>query len=122
TVRRRLAETFAVVVLFVFASVAAYYGFELWLKSTLAGHTTDTYLAPPKWFTHAPVWVGMVLLMLQGAVELTRIWSPAARGSANEHAAGSWKRSSSLSRWLLCCFCARRSPSRSAVSVSSCCG
>ena len=75
TLRRRLAESFSIVVLFVFMSVAVYYGFELWLKATLAGHTTDTYLAPPKWFTHAPVWVGGTLLLLQGLTQLVRIWA-----------------------------------------------
>ena len=75
TLRRRLAESFSIVVLFVFMSVAVYYGFELWLKATLAGHTTDTYLAPPKWFTHAPVWVGGTLLLLQGVVQLVRVWT-----------------------------------------------
>lgn len=75
TLRRRLAETFAIVILYIFAGTAAYYGFELWLKSTLAGHTTDTYLAPPKMITHAPVWVGCVLLMLQAIAELIRVWT-----------------------------------------------
>ena len=75
TLRRRLAESFSIVVLFVFMSVAVYYGFELWLKATLAGHTTDTYLAPPKWFTHAPVWVGGTLLLLQGVTQLVRVWA-----------------------------------------------
>jgi len=74
TVWRRLAESFAIIILFLFAGVACYYGFEIWLKSTLAGHTTDTYLAPPKMITHAPVWVGSALLMLQGAVQLHRVW------------------------------------------------
>ena len=72
---RRLAESFAIVILFLFAGVACYYGFEIWLKSTLAGHTTDTYLAPPKMLTHAPVWVGSILLILQGAVQLYRVWT-----------------------------------------------
>lgn len=75
TLLRRLAETAAIVMLFIFAGVACYYGFQLWLKSTLAGHTTDTYLAPPKMITHAPVWVGSALLLLQGAVELYRVWT-----------------------------------------------
>ena len=74
TLRRRLAETFAIAMLLIFAGVAMYYGFQLWLKSALAGHTTDTYLAPPKWITHAPVWVGSALLILQGLVELYRVW------------------------------------------------
>ncbi|MEO0774152.1 MAG: TRAP transporter small permease [Pseudomonadota bacterium] len=75
TIWRRLAETLAIVMLYVFAGVACYYGFEIWLKATLAGHTTDTYLAPPKAITHAPVWVGSALLMLQGAVQLYRVWA-----------------------------------------------
>ena len=52
-----------------------YYGFSLWLKETLAGHTTDTYLAPPKWITSAPVWVGNGLLVLQGLAQLVRVWT-----------------------------------------------
>ena len=75
TLRRRLAETLAILILFIFAGTACYYGFQIWLKSTLAGHTTDTYLAPPKMLTHAAVWVGSVLLMLQGAVQLYRVWT-----------------------------------------------
>jgi len=74
TLRRRLAETFAIAMLLLFAGVATYYGFGLWLKSTLAGHTTDTYLAVPKWISHGPVWVGCTLLMLQAVVELYRVW------------------------------------------------
>ncbi|MCY3985097.1 MAG: TRAP transporter small permease [Roseovarius sp.] len=75
TVWRRVAESFAIIVLFMFAGVACHYGFELWLKSTLAGHTTDTYLAPPKMITHAPVWIGSALLIMQGAVQLYRVWT-----------------------------------------------
>ena len=71
---RRLAESFAILVLFVFAGVACYFGFQIWLKATLAGHTTDTYLAPPKMITHAPVWIGTALLMLQGIAQLMRVW------------------------------------------------
>ena len=75
SILRKLAESFAIVVLFVFAGVACYYGFQIWLKATLAGHTTDTYLAPPKMITHAPVWVGSTLLILQGSVQLIRVWT-----------------------------------------------
>lgn len=74
TVRRRLAETLAIVMLLVFAGTATWYGFHLWLKSTLAGHTTDSFLGSPKWLTHASVWLGMGLLVLQSAVELYRVW------------------------------------------------
>lgn len=75
SVYRRLAETLAIVVLFLFAGVANWYGFQLWLKSTLAGHTTDTFLAPPKWLTHGSVWVGFGLLFVQGIAELCKIWT-----------------------------------------------
>ncbi|MEM8842786.1 MAG: TRAP transporter small permease [Pseudomonadota bacterium] len=75
TLARRLAESFAIVVLFIFAGTAMYFGFQLWLKATLAGHTTDSYLAAPKWFSDAPVWVGCLLLMLQGLVQLIRVWT-----------------------------------------------
>ena len=75
TLARRLAETVALLMLFIFAGVAAYYGFGLWLKSTLAGHTTDSFLAPPKWLTHGSVWIGFGLLFLQGFAELYKIWT-----------------------------------------------
>jgi TRAP-type C4-dicarboxylate transport system permease small subunit len=75
TIWRRIAESISILVLFIFAGVACYYGFQLWLKATLAGHTTDTYLAPPKMLTHAPVWVGTALLILQGSVQLYRVWT-----------------------------------------------
>ncbi|MDC1287594.1 TRAP transporter small permease [Gammaproteobacteria bacterium] len=75
SLRRRLAETLAIVVLVVFMGVVVYYGFQLWLKASLAGHTTDSYLAPPIWLTHAPVWLGGALLMLQGLVQLIRVWT-----------------------------------------------
>ena len=71
---RRLAETLAIFMLFIFAGVASYYGFQLWLKATLAGHTTDSFLAPPKWLTHAAVWVGFLLFIAQALAELYRIW------------------------------------------------
>ena len=75
SVARRLAETLSLIMLFIFAGTAAYYGFGLWLKSTLAGHTTDTFLAPPKWLTHGSVWIGFALLFAQGLAELTKIWT-----------------------------------------------
>ena len=49
--------------------------FELWLKATLAGHTTDSFLAPPKWLTHGSIWVGFSLLIAQGAADMWRIWT-----------------------------------------------
>jgi TRAP-type C4-dicarboxylate transport system permease small subunit len=86
TLGRRITETLAIAVLLLFMGVTVFYGFPLWLKATLAGHTTDTYLAPPKWLTHAPVWVGGVLLMLQGVVQLFRVWAPTEANSSAEDA------------------------------------
>ncbi len=71
---RKLTETFSIVVIVIFSLVVIWYGFGLWLKSTQAGHTTDTFLAVPKWITQGAIWVGFTLLLLQGAVEIWRIW------------------------------------------------
>lgn len=75
TLQRKLAESLALLIIIAFSAVAVWFSFELWLKATLAGHTTDSFLAPPKWFTHASVWVGFALLLLQGLAELWKIWT-----------------------------------------------
>ena len=75
SVLRRVVETLAILIMFVFAGIATWYGFGQWLKATLAGHTTDSFLAPPKWLTHASIWVGFGLLCLQGVAELIKIWT-----------------------------------------------
>ena len=72
---RKLLDSFALLMIVIFSAVAVYYGFELWLKSTLKGHTTDTYLALPKWFTQASIWVGFGLLLLQSISEGFKIWA-----------------------------------------------
>lgn len=75
SITRKLTETFAILCILIFCTVTIYYGFGLWLKATLRGHTTDTYLALPKWFTHASVWVSFSLLSLQAIVEAIKIWT-----------------------------------------------
>jgi len=75
TTGRKIIETFALIVIALFCAVAVWYGYELWHKSMLRGHTTDTYLALPKWFTQASIWVGFGLLMLQVFVELVKVWT-----------------------------------------------
>ena len=72
---RKALDTFALILIIGFCAVTVYYGFELWLKSTLRGHTTDTYLALPKWFTQASIWVGFGLLLLQSIAEIIKVWS-----------------------------------------------
>ena len=71
---RRVIETISILMIAVFCAVAAKFGFDLWLKATLAGHTTDSFLAPPKWLTHASLWVGFGLMLIQCVVEVIRIW------------------------------------------------
>ncbi len=75
TIWRKLSETFAIFMLFVLTVPAIWYGIELWLRSTRHGHTTDTILALPRWFTDASVWLGFTLLSLQALVELWKIWT-----------------------------------------------
>ncbi|MCP4319752.1 MAG: TRAP transporter small permease [Hyphomicrobiales bacterium] len=82
TLGRRLTETFSLCVIGLFCFVTVYYGFELWLRATLRGHTTDTYLALPRWFTDASIWVGFGVLALQVVAELIRLWRPASNETA----------------------------------------
>ncbi len=75
TVLRKFVETFALLVIVVFCLVAAKYGFDLWLKATLKGHTTDSYLGTPKWLTHASIWIGFGLLLVQAIAEIVKVWT-----------------------------------------------
>lgn len=79
SLQRRIVETFSLLVIAVFGCVAAKYGWDIWLKSTLAGHTTDSYLAVPKTFIQSAIWVGFGLLALQAFVEIYKVWT----GQAN---------------------------------------
>ncbi len=75
TLIRKILETFSFIIILTFSGIVIWYGFELWLDSTLKGHTTDTYLGLPKWFTQASIWVGFSLLFLQTIVEIIRVWT-----------------------------------------------
>ncbi len=72
---RKIIETFSLVIIIIFCAVATWYGFELWLNSTLKGHTTDSYLGTPKWLTQASIWVGFGLLLLQAISEIIKVWT-----------------------------------------------
>jgi C4-dicarboxylate transporter, DctQ subunit len=72
---RKIVETFSLTLIIVFCAVATWYGFELWLNATLKGHTTDSYLGTPKWLTHASIWVGFGLLLLQALIEILKVWT-----------------------------------------------
>ncbi len=76
TLARRVVETFGLLVILAFCAVTVRYGLQIWWASTVRGHTTDTYLALPKWFTQASIWVGFGLLGLQALAEIVRIWRP----------------------------------------------
>nr|WP_155125726.1 TRAP transporter small permease [Pseudovibrio flavus] len=87
SVARKVVETFALLVILVFCSVVIFYGYELWLKSTLRGHTTDTQLGLPKAFTQASIWVGFGLLALQSLAELGKIWTQGVPADAHSELA-----------------------------------
>ena len=72
---RKIVETFSLVIIIIFCAVATWYGFELWLSATLKGHTTDSYLGTPKWLTHASIWVGFGLLLIQALAEIIKVWT-----------------------------------------------
>ncbi len=72
---RKIVETFSLLVILMFCAVATWYGFELWLKATLKGHTTDSFLGTPKWLTHASIWIGFGLLAVQGIAEIIKVWT-----------------------------------------------
>lgn len=72
---RKMSETFSLIIIAGFSAIAVKYGFDLWLKATLAGHTTDSFLAPPKWLTHGSIWVGLALLLIQSLVEIVKVWT-----------------------------------------------
>lgn len=83
TIARKIVETFSILMIALFCAVAAKFGFDLWLKATLAGHTTDSFLAPPKWLTHGSLWVGFGLMLIQCVVELIRVWVDGVPQTAN---------------------------------------
>lgn len=83
TLGRKILESFGFLVIIAFSAVTVFYGFELWLDATMKGHTTDTYLALPKWFTQASIWVGFGLLTLQALVETIKVWTIGVEQSAH---------------------------------------
>lgn len=79
SMHRRIVETFSLCVIAFFSLLAAKYGWDLWLKSTLAGHTTDSYLAVPMVYIQSSIWVGFGLLSFQCLAEIIKVWT----GKAN---------------------------------------
>lgn len=85
TLIRKILETFSLLIIIIFSFVTIWYGFELWLDSTLKGHTTDTHLALPKWFTQASIWFGFSLLFLQGLAEIKKVWTASFRENLTQN-------------------------------------
>jgi len=72
---RKLVESFGILVIVGFSVVTIWFGFKLWIKAVESGHTTDTFLAPPKWLTDGAMWVGALVLTAQCVVEFVRVWT-----------------------------------------------
>ena len=72
---RRVVDTFALTVVILFCLVTVKYGLDVWWKSTVAGHTTDSYLAVPKVFIQSAIWGGFGLMALQSVAEIIKIWT-----------------------------------------------
>jgi C4-dicarboxylate transporter, DctQ subunit len=72
---RKVVDTFALCVVIFFCVVAVKYGIDIWWKSTVAGHTTDSYLAVPKAYIQSAIWVGFGLMALQSVAEIIKIWT-----------------------------------------------
>jgi len=85
---RLMVETFALLVVIFFSVVAAKFGWDVWMKSTTAGHTTDTYLAVPKVFTESSIWVSFGLLALQAVAEIIKVWTVGLAPSASDSVEG----------------------------------
>ena len=85
SMHRRIVETFSLSVIIFFSLVAAKYGWDLWLRSTLAGHTTDSYLAVPMVYIQSSIWLGFGLLSLQCLAEIIKIWTGKANLQRPEH-------------------------------------
>jgi len=81
---RKLVDSFGLLVIAAFCAVTVWYGVQIWWASTIRGHTTDSYLAVPKWFTQASIWVGFGLLGLQTLAELVKIWRAAPQAGGGE--------------------------------------
>lgn len=72
---RKAVDTFAMSVIIFFCLIVAKYGIDIWWKSTVSGHTTDSYLAVPKVYIQSAIWVGFGLMALQSVAEIVKIWT-----------------------------------------------
>lgn len=75
SIQRKVIDSFAMLVVIFFCVVVIKLGLAIWWKSTLAGHTTDSFLAVPKAFIQSAIWVGFGLMALQSMAEIIKIWT-----------------------------------------------
>lgn len=72
---RKVVDTFALSVIIFFCLIVVKYGIDIWWKSTVSGHTTDSYLAVPKVFIQSSIWFGFGQMVLQAVAEIVKIWT-----------------------------------------------
>ena len=71
---KRIADTFALFFVGVFAALVSYSGFGIAYDSFVKGRSSGTMLSIPNWWSEALVPAGLGLLFLQCLVQLVRLW------------------------------------------------
>ena len=74
SVWRRLIDSFAELVILFFCAITVKFGWDLWWKAPVLGHTTDSYLAVPLVWVKSAIWVGFGLMAMQSLAQLVKIW------------------------------------------------
>lgn len=72
---RKIADTFALVCMIGFALMIVWYGGWIAWDSFSVGRSTGSILNIPNWWSEGLVPFGFLLVIVQGTVELYRIWS-----------------------------------------------
>ncbi len=84
---RYFFEAIALLVIGVFALIAAIKGYDMMLDSIALGRRQPTMLALPNWIAELPIVVGFVLLFLQSLIDLIRLpfGPPPSFSASGEH-------------------------------------
>jgi len=72
---RKIADSFALIVIIGFALTIVWYGGWIAWDSFAVGRSTGSILNIPNWWSEGLVPFGFALVVVQGLVELGRIWS-----------------------------------------------
>lgn len=73
---QRVCATLALLLVILFSSIVAFYGFTIFWDSFERGRTTGSLMNLPIWITEASIPFGFGLLTLQAGVELARMRDP----------------------------------------------